>query len=76
MLPSLTNNVYGKEAIMAKPRLMQVIKSVLAAAVGIQNDANRVKDFQHGSLSQYVIVGLIATILFVIALISLVSAIV
>lgn len=61
---------------MAKPRLMQVIKSVLAAAVGIQSDANRVKDFQHGSLSQYVIVGLIATILFVIALISLVSAIV
>lgn len=61
---------------MSKPTLKQVIKSVIAAFVGIQTNENREKDFQHGSLSMYVIVGLIATIIFVIALVSLVSAII
>lgn len=61
---------------MSKPTLKQVIKSVFAAAVGIQTDANREKDFQQGSLSMYVIVGLVATIILIIAIVSLVSAII
>ncbi len=60
---------------MSKPTLKQVIKSVLAAATGIQSDANREQDFKEGSLSIYIIVGLAATIIFIIALVSLVSAI-
>lgn len=50
---------------MSKPTIAQVIKSVLAAAIGVQSDDNRQKDFTQGSLSMYVIAGLIFTVLFV-----------
>jgi hypothetical protein len=61
---------------MSKPTVTQVIKSVLAAFIGVQSEANRKKDFESGSLSAYVIAGLIFTVLFVVAIIFLVSAIV
>ena len=55
--------------------MTQVIKSVLAAAVGVQSDENRQKDFEQGSLSTYIIAGLIFTALFVLGLIFLVSTV-
>ena len=61
---------------MSKPTVTQVLKSVLAAFIGVQSEANRKKDFEHGSLSTYVIAGFIFTALFVVAIIFLVSAIV
>lgn len=60
---------------MSKLPITQVIKSVLAAAIGVQSDNNRQKDFEQGSLSTYIIVGLIFTVLFVYGLVYLVSAI-
>ena len=35
---------------MSKPTITQVIKSVLAAAIGVQSNDNRQKDFEQGSL--------------------------
>jgi hypothetical protein len=61
---------------MSKPTVAQVIKSVLAAFIGVQSEANRKKDFESGSLSAYVIAGLIFTALFVVTIIFLVSNIV
>ena len=61
---------------MSKPTITQVFKSVLAAFIGVQSEANRKKDFEHGSLSTYVIAGFIFTVLFVVAIIFLVSTIV
>jgi len=61
---------------MSKPTITQVFKSVLAAFIGVQSEANRKKDFEHGSLSAYVIAGLFFTFLFVVAIIFLVSTIV
>jgi len=61
---------------MSKPTITQVFKSVLAAFIGVQSEANRKKDFEHGSLSTYIIAGLIFTVLFVVAIIFLVSTIV
>jgi Protein of unknown function (DUF2970) len=61
---------------MSKPTITQVIKSVLAAFIGVQSEANRKKDFENGSLSTYVIAGIIFTILFIVAIIFLVSTIV
>jgi len=61
---------------MSKPTITQVIKSVLAAFIGVQSEANRKKDFENGSLSTYVIAGIIFTVLFIAAIISLVSTIV
>ena len=61
---------------MSKPTITQVFKSVLAAFMGVQSEANRKKAFEQGSLSTYIVAGLICTILFVIAIVSLVSIIV
>lgn len=60
---------------MSKPTIIQIIKSVLSAAIGVQSDANRKKDFEQGSLSTYVVVGLIFTLLFVAFLVFLVTSI-
>lgn len=60
---------------MSKPKITQLIKSVLSAAMGVQSEANRRKEFEQGSLSSYVIAGVIFTALFVGGLILLVSLI-
>ncbi len=60
---------------MSKPGLIHVIKSVIAAGIGIQSKKNRELDFEHGSLSQYLIVGLIATLLFIITIVFIVSTV-
>lgn len=54
---------------------MQLIKSVLSAAIGVQSDANRRKEFEQGSLLTYIVAGVIFTVLFVGGLILLVSMI-
>lgn len=60
---------------MSKPTIIEIIKSVLSAAIGVQSNANRKKDFEQGSLSTYVVVGLIFTLLFVAFLVFLVTSI-
>lgn len=58
---------------MSKPSLLHVVKSVIAALIGVQSDKNREEDFKHGSLPAYIVVGLIATLLFIFAIIKVVS---
>jgi hypothetical protein len=61
---------------MSKPTITQVIKSVLAAFIGVQSEANRKNDFEQGLLSTYIIAGLIFTVFFVAAIIFLVSTVI
>ncbi|WAR44995.1 DUF2970 domain-containing protein [Methylomonas rapida] len=58
---------------MTKPNLLHVVKSVLAAAIGVQSEKNREIDFKHGSLPAYIIVGLIGTVLFILAIVAIVK---
>ncbi len=60
---------------MSKTNLLQVIKSVLAAAIGVQSEKNRKIDFEQGSLPSYLIVGFIFTILFILALVFIVNSV-
>ena len=55
------------------PSLWQVIQSVLAAFVGVQTEQARQRDFTRGKPSHYIIIGLIATALFVLLMIGLVK---
>jgi hypothetical protein len=61
---------------MSKPTITQVIKSVLAAFIGVQSEANRKNDFEQGLLSTYIIAGLIFTVFFIAAIIFLVSTVI
>lgn len=58
---------------MAQPGILQVLKSVLAAFVGIQNKENRELDFSQGKVSHYIIVGVAVVILFIMTIVFVVS---
>ena len=51
---------------MTTSELLQVIKSVFAAMIGVQSNENRIKDFKQGSLAAFIIAGLIATVVFIV----------
>ena len=56
-----------------KPSLWQVIKSVNAAFLGVQSSKNYQRDFTHGKPSQYIIVGLIGVLLFILTIVGVVK---
>lgn len=59
-----------------KPTFIDVVISVLAALFGVQSDNNRQRDFSQGHFWAYVVVGVVAIIIFVLALLALVRTIV
>ena len=75
MLASTIIFIFFVGDIVSKLNIMQLIKSVLSAAIGVQSDENRRKEFEQGSLPTYIIAGVIFTVLFVGSLILLVSVI-
>ena len=58
------------------PGLFDVVKSVLAAAFGVQSEENRERDFKHGKASHFIAVGIAFTVIFVLVLIAIVSSVV
>lgn len=54
------------------PSLLDIVKSTLAAAVGVQSNKNRERDFTHGNIKVYVIAGMIFTLLFLATVITIV----
>jgi len=60
---------------MTQPSIFQILKSVLAAFIGVQSEENRKKDFTQGSLKNYIIGGIVFTVLFVAIIIFVVSAV-
>ncbi len=60
----------------ARPGLLGVIQSVLAALFGVQSEKKRQQDFEHGRASDYILVGIIFVIMFVLSLIWLVNTII
>ena len=58
---------------MSKLTIMETIKTILVAFIGVQSNKNRQLDFEKGSIVTYIIAGLIFTGLFVGALAFLVS---
>ena len=48
-----------------KPRTADLLKSTLSAAIGVQNNANRERDFKHGNIKTFVFAGIIFTVLFI-----------
>ncbi len=53
--------------------LWEVFQGVFAMLIGIQGEANRERQFKYGKLHQFIIVGIIMTIIFVFHIIFLVK---
>lgn len=58
-----------------KPGPLQVIKSVLAAAFGVQSSKNRERDFNHGSHKVFIITGIVFTLLFILTVVFVVRVV-
>jgi len=56
-----------KDAARA-PSFIDVLGSVLASMFGVQSNRKREKDFTHGKPSQYIIIGLIVTAVFMLTI--------
>ncbi|MCF7982297.1 MAG: DUF2970 domain-containing protein [Pseudomonadales bacterium] len=55
-----------------KLTLWQIISSVLAAAIGVQSNKNRQRDFTKAKPSTYIIAGVLFTLFFIITLVTIV----
>jgi hypothetical protein len=53
--------------------LRQMLGSVLAAAFGVQSKENRERDFAHGSVHKFAVLGILATLVFVLVVFSVVK---
>ncbi len=56
-----------------KPSLIALIKSILAAAIGVQSDKNRTRDFEQGNPLVFIIGGIVFTLLFIITIASVIG---
>ena len=55
------------------PSLWQVAKSVLWAMLGVQKKKNYERDFQYGKPWQYIVLGLIAVLIFIFLIVGAVN---
>ena len=55
------------------PSFFSVLGSVLASMFGVQSNRKREQDFTHGKPSQYIITGLLVTVVFILTIWGLVS---
>lgn len=60
----------------AKVSWWAVIKSVMSAMLGVQSAKNRERDFSQGKAHHYIIIGIVATLLFIFTLITIVSMVI
>jgi hypothetical protein len=50
------------------PKVWDIVLSVLAAGFGVQSNKNRERDFKKGSGAVFILVGIVATVLFVLSI--------
>jgi len=55
------------------PSLLNVLGSVLASMFGVQSNRRREDDFTHGKPSQYIVIGLLVTVVFILTVWGVVS---
>lgn len=51
----------------------QLVKSTLAAFIGVQSSVNRERDFKHGKMSHFIWMGLLFGLVFVLTLVGVVQ---
>ena len=51
----------------------QLLLSTLSAFIGVQSNANRERDFQHGKISHFIAIGLLFGLVFVCTIIGVVQ---
>jgi uncharacterized MAPEG superfamily protein len=68
-----TRDTETKDAVTKGLSFWQVFMSTVAAAFGVQSSKNRERDFKQGKALHFILMGIIFTILFVLAVVGVVS---
>lgn len=55
------------------PGLLQAMASAVAAAFGVQSGKNRQRDFKHGKARNFIIAGVLFTVVFIVVLVVIVK---
>jgi len=55
---------------------LNTLKSAMSAAIGVQSEANRKRDFSHGKPIHFIIAGLLVTLMFLLVIGLLVKVII
>jgi len=66
----------GTQEKPAKLNPLQVVGSVFAAGLGVQNSKNRERDFKQGRIGVFITAGIVFTLLFVGAVIAVVQMVI
>jgi len=69
----MNNQVDNEQKPAEKPGLLQVVGSVMAAAIGVQSSKNHERDFKHGKARNFIIAGVVFTVVFVLTVFTVVS---
>ncbi len=56
-------------------KILRVVRSTLAAAIGVQSKKNRERDFEEGNAGTFIVAGILFTVLFVATIVVVVSAV-
>ena len=57
-------------------KFTQILQSTLAAALGVQSQRNRAKDFEEGNPGWFILAGIIFTVVFVFTVLTVVNLVV
>ena len=66
----------GQQPTPAQISFWTVLRSTLAAAIGVQSKANKERDFASGRVAPFIVAGLIFTVLFVVVLVVVVRLVI
>ena len=56
-------------------KILRVVQSTFAAAIGVQSKKNRERDFEEGNAGTFIVAGILFTVLFVATIVVVVSAV-
>ena len=73
MMKSNNNKIMGIKGNLLVKGWAQAIRSVMASFIGVQSNANRERDFEHGRFSVFVVAGLLMTLIFLLSVYGLVQ---
>ena len=51
----------------------QLLLSTMSAFIGVQSNANRERDFKHGKISHFIMIGLLLGLVFILTIVGLVK---
>lgn len=52
---------------------LQLLFSAISSFFGVQSNANRERDFKHGKISHFIVIGLLFGLVFVLAIVAVVN---